>query len=143
MFEVDIGTVAVPAKNWYDFMGAENGESRTNYLTLAVQAYFSEEYLQILLIILPYTLIRTGFFKKKMRLADIQSFLSSLAIARLSWEAPLAQLVQSLGLDYATKKVEKATFGDIAMSGKNQSTAVDVLAGSAIFGLMRYFSLLN
>ena len=88
MFEVDIGTVAVPAKNWYDFMGAENGESRTNYLTLAVQAYFSEEYLQILLIILPYTLIRTGFFKKKMRLADIQSFLSSLAIARLSWEAP-------------------------------------------------------
>jgi hypothetical protein len=133
----------IPAKNFRDFMGAENGESRTNYLTLAVQAYFTEERLQILMLIVPYVLIQTGFHKRRFTLAKWQSFLSANALARFSWEAPLAQLVQSIGLDYATREATKTTFGEVAMSKKNKGAVYDVIMLTAIIGFLRYFKLLN
>ena len=140
---MQLGEVQPQATNWYDFMGAENGESRINYLTIAVQLFFSAEYVQLLLLVVPYALIQTAIFERRFKLSNLQSILTSNAIARLSWEAPVAQLVQAFGLDYATRKNQGATFGQVAMSGSNKQSGIDILAFSAIFGLLRYFDLMK
>ena len=139
--EVDFGETQPKAANWYDMFGAENGESRINYATIAVQAYFTPDLLKALAVVLPYALLQTAYFEKKFKLANLQSILSGLSISKLGWEAPVAQLVQSLGLDYAVRTSNQTTYKQVVTSGKNKAAALDVAVFAVIFAILSYFKL--